>query len=127
MPSLQTDQDKSLVRDRVLLVTGALLISALGVTLFWMADDRGGSYTQWVFFCLNVIGFGVVVGKKFAHCWKTPKFIAFFLIWAGLHAALSTMLAVSVPVLSWLPIFAVELFLGFLVAYLLLGSPPTTS
>jgi hypothetical protein len=110
-------------RDSLLLVASALIVCILGVGAFWIAGD---SHTGpiWVFFGLNAIGFTVVVGRKFPNRWTTPSFVVFFLVWLLLHGIVATMLAASVPIIYWLPIFGVELFVGFLAAYLLFGVLP---
>jgi hypothetical protein len=109
-------------RDRLLLVASAIIVCIIGVGAFWIAGD---SHTGplLVFFGLNTIGFTGVVARKFPNRWKTPSFILFFLAWLLLHGIVATMLAASVPILYWLPIFGVELFIGFLAAYLLFGVP----
>jgi hypothetical protein len=109
-------------RDRALLVASAIIVCVIGVGAFWIAGDSGTG-PLWVFFGLNAIGFIVVVGRKFRKHWNTPSFILFFLAWLLLHGIVATMLAASLPILYWLPIFGVELFVGFLAAYLLFGAP----
>jgi|SRR5690349_8825758 hypothetical protein len=109
-------------RDRLLLVASAIVVCIIGLSAFWVAGDSHAS-PLWVFFGLNAVGFVIVVGRKFPDRWKTPSFILFFLTWLFLHGIVATMLAASVPFLYWLPIFAVELFVGFLAAYLLFGLP----
>jgi len=109
-------------RDRVLLVSSAILVCVIGVGAFWIADDYHAN-KLWVFFGLNAIGFIVVVGRKFPNHWQTPSFILFFMAWLVVHGIVAVTLAASLPILYWLPIFGVELFIGFFAAYLLFGVP----
>jgi hypothetical protein len=120
MPIGKTDQGG--LRDKLLLVASAIVVCVIGVGAFWIA---GESHTGplWVFFGLNAIGFITVVGRKFPNHWKAPSFISFFLAWLLVHGIVATILAAAVPFLYWLPIFGVELFVGFLAARLLFGTP----
>ena len=118
----QLGTSKSGFRDRVVLVASAMLVCVIGVGAFWIATDYQAD-TRWVFFGLNSIGFVAIVGRKFPNHWKTPSFILFFMGWLVIHGIVAITLAASLPVLYWLPIFGVELFVGFLTAYLLFGVP----
>ena len=118
----QLNTSKSAFRDRFVLIASALLVCVVGVGAFWIADDYQAD-TRWVFFGLNAIGFIVVVGRKFPNQWKTPSFILFFIVWLVGHGIVATQVAASLPILYWLPVFGVELFIGFVAAYLLFGVP----
>ena len=109
-------------RDKVALVASALLVCVVGVGAFWIATDYHVD-SRGVFFVLNAVGFIVVVGRKFPDHWKAPSFVLFFIAWLVFHGLIAIQLAASVPILYWLPIFGVELFIGFLVAYMIFGVP----
>jgi hypothetical protein len=122
MAQVSLGKGESGFRDRLLLVASAIIVCIIGVGAFWIAGDSHKGLL-WVFFGLNTIGFAFVVGRKFPKHWKSPSFVFFFLAWLLLHGIVATTLAASVPFLYWLPIFGVELFVGFLAAYLLFGVP----
>ena len=95
----------------------------VGVSAFWLADNYKLS-PAWVFFALNSIGFVVVVGRKFQSYSKTLQFVSFLAVWLIFHAAIMVALTDWVPVVFWLPLIGIELFIGYLAAYLLFGLPP---
>jgi hypothetical protein len=111
-------------RDKLLLFASAILVCVIGVNAVLFAEDHHANKLS-IFFGLNAIGFIAVVGRKFPKYWRNPLFILFFLVWLVVHGIVSATLATTLPILYWPPIFAAELFVGFLAAYLLFGVPPS--
>lgn len=105
-----------------MLLASAILVCVIGVGAFWVATDYQAD-TRWIFFGLNGIGFVAVVARKFPNQGKDPSFILFFMVWLIAHGIIATTLAASLPILYWVPIFGVELFVGFLVADMMFGLP----
>ena len=110
-------------RDKVLLIGLALLVCIVLVSMLWLADEHHVN-TVWVLLAWNSIGLVAVVGWGFRRHWRRPAFIAFFLVWLVVHAAVVTALMGWVPMLYWLPIIGVEFFIGYTAAYVLFGLPP---
>jgi hypothetical protein len=110
------------MRDKALLVGAALLVCVLGVGVFFIAIQYHVS-TLWIFLAVNSIGFTIVVARQFRGYWKTVSFFAFFALWVLIHTLLLLAALIRGPWPYWLPVFGVELFLGYLAAYWLFGLP----
>jgi hypothetical protein len=113
----------SMVADRGLLIGSAVLVCVIGGAAFWLADDYHMN-PLWVFLAMNSVGFIWVIGRRLRSHWKKPLFIVFLVAWVAIHTAVVVVLMAWVPLLYWLPLIAVELFVGFLAAYWLFGVPP---
>src|SRR5579859_5861179 len=109
--------------DKTLLVCAALLACVIGGAAFWLADKYHMN-PAWVFLAWNSIFLIPIVGRDFRSHWKTRPFIAFFGVWMVLHGVVMVILTALIPILYWAPFIALELFVGYLFAYLLFGVPP---
>jgi hypothetical protein len=99
-----------------------VLICVIGVAAFILADAYHVN-PLWLFLAWNSVGLVAAVGWGFRSHWKRPAFIAFFTVWLTVHAAVVTVLMGWVPIVYWLPLFFLELFIGYLFAYWLFGVP----
>ena|SRR5579863_2851094 len=113
---------KNSVWDTTFLIAASLVVCVMSVASYAVAGKyRVGP--QWVFFGLNVIGFAAIVGRRFTPHWSNPRFVVFLLLWATLHAGLMITVGNAMEAIYWLPIFAGELFAGYLLAYIIFGLP----
>jgi hypothetical protein len=139
MPSLANDggRDRAVSRevnrtkikpggclDKFLLVGAALVVCVVGGATFWLAEDYHVN-PAWVFFAGNSILLVPLVGGEFRSQLKRPFFIMFFIAWMVMHGLTVLGLMRWVDVLYWIPLLAVELFIGYFAAYCLFDVPET--
>jgi hypothetical protein len=110
-----------LIREKSLVVGVAVLVCATLLSTLWVADTHHDSI--WVLLVWNSIGLVAAVGWSLRRHWRKASFIAFFAAWLVLHAAVTTFLMGWVPILYWAPAIALELFVGYFIAYGLFGLP----
>jgi hypothetical protein len=79
---------------------------------------------DWLFLSWNSIGMSLILWKGFRRHFKNASFTAFFLLWMAVHGTVVVLLMRWVRMLYWIPLMALELFVGFLAASLLFGIVP---
>jgi hypothetical protein len=109
--------------DKVVLLGLAVSVCVALIVALWLAD-RHQVNSVWVLLAWNSIGLIAVVGWGFRRHRKQPSFIAFFIAWLAVHAALVTVLMGWVPMPYWVLAIGVEFFIGYLAAYWLFGINP---
>ena len=119
----QTDGERTGCRDKVLLVGAALLVCVVGVGAFWLADLYHLS-AVWVFVAWNSIGLVPLFIRDFRTHLRKPSFLAFLFAWALIHGLLVVTLMRWMSILAMVPILAVELTVGFVLADYLFGIRP---
>lgn len=112
------------IRDRLLLIGAALLVCVLGVGAFAVADAYHIN-PAWVFFGWNSILLIPVVGGDFRTKFKQPRFVLFFLVWMAVHGALVVWLMRALSIEVWMLAMAIELAIGYFVAFLVFGEEET--
>jgi hypothetical protein len=102
-------------KDKFLLVGTALLVCVIGVGSLQFANAYKIDQ-KWILFAFFMIGFVPIVWRRYKSYTPGIPVTSFFAIWMVLHGVLSTMVAISVPLIYWLPIYAVEFGIGFFIA-----------
>jgi hypothetical protein len=105
-----------------LVCTAILVCLTLGAS--FLAADTYNISPGWVFFSWNSIWLFLILWKGFRRHFKNAQFTAFFLMWTSVHGTVVVLLMRWVRMLYWIPLIALELFVGFLAANLLFGIVP---
>lgn len=109
-------------KDRMLLLGAALLVCLLGVGSFFMGEVYRINPAYFIF-AFNTILLPTVIGGHFRQHFKKPLFVLFFAGWMCAHGLITVALWHYVWLWYWLPVLALELFIGFGAAYVLFGPP----
>jgi hypothetical protein len=113
---------RSRFRDIVLLFGTALLVCLIGGGVA-LAFEIYQINQAWFYFAWSSIFLLPLLGKKFRSYFQQPAFVAFFIVWMGVHGATVVGMIVWVPFLLWPLILLLELAAGFFTAHWLFGSP----
>jgi hypothetical protein len=113
---------RSRLWDRVLLFGTGLLVCIAGVGSGILGEIYHVN-SAWLFFAWNSILLIPLVGGDFRSQLKRPSFILFFFAWMIMHGLTVLGLMRWVDVLYWIPLLAVELFIGYFAAYCLFDIP----
>jgi len=101
--------------DRVLLVGAALLVCAIGVGSFWIADEYHVN-PAWVFVAGNSILLVPIFVRDFRTQLKKPSFVAYLVAWAVIHGLFVATLMRWFSIAAMIPFLAIELTSGYFVA-----------
>ena len=113
------------VRDGLLLMALALLLSVYGFISFYLAD-RYNVNEAWAFFAWNSIVIVPAFARAFRGHLKRPLMIPFLAGLVIVHGlACVVLIRWRVPFVYWFPIFVVELSLGAWAAYRFFGIIPS--
>jgi len=102
--------------DGSLLVASALILAALGVGSFAVADKYDVT-PAWIFGGWLGIAFVVVVGRSFRSQLRRPLFLAFFAGWLATHVLLMLLAMTYLTFPSWVPLIFLELLVGYAAAF----------
>jgi len=116
-------EKKNAALSALLLVAGAIMVAAIGVASFLMADYYRVS-PLWVFLGWFSLLFIAAVGKDFRDRFRSPAFVGFFLAWLVVHLLVTIISVARLPWVYWLPAVFLELWIGYAVAFRLFGLPP---
>jgi len=119
----KTQTRESRDRDSVRLVGTAVLVILISGAAF-LAADTYNINVVWVFLSWNSIWLFLILRKGFRRHFKNAQFTAFLLMWMAVHGTVVVLLMRWVRMLYWIPLIALELFVGFLAANLLFGIVP---
>ena len=119
----ETQTRESRDRDSVRLVVTAVLVILISGAAF-LAADTYHINVVWVILSWNSIWLFLILRKGFHRHFKNAQFTAFFLMWMAVHGTVVVLLMRWVRMLYWIPLIALELFVGFLAANLLFGIVP---
>jgi len=108
--------------DKVKLIGLAFGITILLLGSFWLADIYRVDFIR-IFATWMALAFLVTVGWDLRSKIRNPGFVPFFLAWLGVHTALVAVVIGSSPWYYWLPLFTLELWVGYLLAFWLFGPP----
>lgn len=103
------------MRDRLLLIGSALLITVVGVGSFLLADAYHVRLA-WVMSFWFCFAFIAVLGWNVRDQFRSRSFIAFFCLWTVIHVVLMLALWKFVNLIYWFPLIFVELVVGFMLA-----------
>lgn len=117
---------KAKLLDFLLALGAGLLLATIGVGSFWLADKLKFNI-DWIFWGWVSLGFIASVGWSLRNLFRSASFIAFFSLWLVLHIVLSIFVLAYLSWLYWLPSIALELWIGYALAYWLFGAPPKSS
>jgi hypothetical protein len=108
--------------DRFALVGLSLLSIAAGTGVFLWADEHHISdasvYGAWA----SVIFLGIV-GWPFRSKLKSPRFLAFLLVWLLIHVFIFLLVVSYLGFLYYIPAVLLELWVGYTLAILQFGPP----
>jgi hypothetical protein len=99
------------------------LVCVLGGVAFWLAEEHRVN-PAWVFVGWNTIWLAPLFIRDFRAHLKKPTFLAFLLVWALIHGLLVATLMRWMSVIAMVPILAVELTVGFVLADYMFGIRP---
>jgi hypothetical protein len=107
-------------RDKVLLVVVALLVCIIGtgsvlLSIFYHINRA------WFFVAWNSIGLVPLFIRDFRSHLRNLSFVAFLFAWALIHGLLVAALLRWLSIMAMLPILAVELTLGYVLADYMFG------
>ena len=108
------------VRDKLLLVSTAIVLIVVAGSTFWIAEDRGIN-PAWIFAAWLSVLFILSVGRSMRQKFSSPAFVVYFLGWLVLHVFVSFVL-IGYGWLLFSPIvYCLELALGYVIAARLFG------
>ena len=101
------------IGDKIRLLAAALVVIVAGLSLFLYADEHHTD-PSWVFLTLGSISLVAIVDGRYPAVFHSIRGRFFLGSWAVIHGVLTAiMIARSLRLSFWLPIFAVEFFIGF--------------
>ena len=113
------------LRDRLLLIGLAVLVSVLGVGLFLLADSHHVD-RLWVYFVVCTLGMIPAFLRAFRGHLKKPLVLPFLAAQAVVHGLVFTgLIKWQVSVVYWFPIFIVEFSVGAWAAHRFFGIVPS--
>ena len=111
--------------DRALLLVVALTVCLVGGAAFWMAEDYHIN-PAWVFLAGNSILLIPLVAGDFRGMFRKPSFILFFVFWMVIHGLTVLSLMRWVSLAYWIPLLALELAVGYFIAYSFFDVPSSS-
>ena len=115
------------VVDRVLLLVLALFLAGLSTGAALLSEAYSIS-PAWLLSFWTGIGFLGAIGKTYGfQKLKSPRFAAFSAVWLVLHVGVFLFVLAYLGFLYYLPFLVAELFVAFMAAIWLFGSPAKSS
>ena len=109
--------------DIILLLGASILVVTLSVGGFWLSDKlKFGEFWVWGTWMGPLTFFPFTRGLR--SIWRQRGFVYYCIGWFAVHMAVMYAAAARLPILIALIPVAVELFLGFTLAYWLFARPP---
>jgi hypothetical protein len=110
--------------DKIRLIVVALLACIIGVAAFVVSQTyHVNSY--WLFFALGSVGMVPLLFRNYRTLTKRPAFFLFLTCWVVLHGFIVASLIHRISLVFWIPVFALELLVGYLTAFWLFGVVPS--
>lgn len=112
------------IRDSFYLIGTALLVCALGVSAFELADTRHIN-PLWIFFPLLSVLFSAMAWEEYRKEFRSVRFILFVLGWMIINLAVLVVILSSFGWLYLIPALLLEQFLFYMTAYWLFDLQPS--
>ena len=114
------------ILDTLYLICAALLVCALGVGAFVLANIYHVN-PLWIFFGLLSLGFFVGAREDYRKEFRSPRFVAFVIGWLVINVVVVVFVVAGFGWLWLIPTLLLEQVLFYMSAYWLLGvNPPST-
>jgi hypothetical protein len=110
--------------DQLLMAFLAVLVCVFILSAFWVADEHNVR-PVWVFLAWNSILMIPLFIRNFRGQLKRPSFVGFLTVWMVGHGLFVVSLMRWVPYAYWVPLFVLEFYAGYLIAYWLFGAVPS--
>jgi hypothetical protein len=110
------------LRDKALLIVAALVLATMGFFSFLLAD-KYHIRPAWVFAFWLSVGFIAVIGKGLRARFRQPLFVLFFAGWLLIHVLVMVAAMSLLTPAFWIPVIAIELFIGYALTFRLFGLP----
>lgn len=111
------------VKDKLMMLSTALLFIMVGLAAFWFADEHHVN-PAWVLAAIVSMSFFPVAGWDYRNQFKRPSFLIFFILWMFIHGLMFFAVMSMFGWRGWIPFVFVELFLFYLSLSLIFKLPP---
>lgn len=118
----KSDIDRRERLDNLKLLASAIILIALGVLSFLLAERYNVPGFNVLLVWMGV-AFIAVVGKDFRSSFKSPLFVSFFIAWLFVHLALSAVFLLYFSFTEWILASVLELALGYFLSHKLFNLP----
>jgi hypothetical protein len=114
---------RSKALDLFLLLVASLCVAAAIPTAFFVTKKHHIN-PEWMFGAFAAVLFFPVVGWGYRSKFRSAAFLAFFLSWTLVHAAVFVLVLDYLGLVYYAPIVVVELWIGYIIAIWQFWPPP---